>query len=226
VAIVAVLIRRRLAKPALALALAVLLVAPAAYASTVWSAPVEGTFPAAGPYQASGSGGVGVGPSGLRVNLSLIDYLHHHHPGSRFVLLTVASTTAAPLILLGLPAAAVGGYSGTDPALSRRGLAGLVRRGEARHVLLGGAYSGRGGTEATHAVARYCRQLPPRAWRPAGTEPPKPGPTVLALYDCKGHQAQLAGTAPVKARTAARRAARSRRGRRLGLRGSRFVKRR
>jgi 4-amino-4-deoxy-L-arabinose transferase-like glycosyltransferase len=211
VAIVAVLIRRGLAKPALALALAVLLVAPTAYASTLWSAPVEGTFPAAGPYQAAGSGGVGVPSGSLRINLSLIDYLHHHHPGTRFVLLTVASTTAAPLILLGLPAAALAGYSGTDPALSPRGLAGFLRRGEARYVMLGGAYSSRGGTDATHAVARDCRQVPQRAWRPPDSAPPKPGPTVLALYDCKGREAQLAGTAPVRAKSAAHRSARSRR---------------
>ncbi|HTD58044.1 MAG TPA: glycosyltransferase family 39 protein, partial [Solirubrobacteraceae bacterium] len=51
---------RRLAAPAMALLLCLLLVAPAAYASTTWLARVQGTFPAAGPHQATGSGEFGV----------------------------------------------------------------------------------------------------------------------------------------------------------------------
>ena len=49
VGLLALVALRRLAAPAVALMLALLLVAPAAYASTTWLAPVEGTFPVAGP---------------------------------------------------------------------------------------------------------------------------------------------------------------------------------
>ncbi len=51
---------RRLAAPAMALLVCLLLVAPTVYARTTWLAPVQGTFPAAGPHQATGSGELGV----------------------------------------------------------------------------------------------------------------------------------------------------------------------
>lgn len=199
IATIAMLIRRRLATPALALALAALLVAPTAYAMTTWDGPVEGTFPAAGPHQTLGAGGVGIAPGSLRVNSSLISYLRSHRPGSRWQLLTDASSTAAPLILLGLTAAPIGGYSGTDPVLDGPALADHVRRGEARYVMLGGAYSSRGGNLATQAVAAACREIPPLAWRPYELGPngmpvvPKAGRTVLTLFDCRGRADQLSG---------------------------------
>ena len=63
----------------------------------------------------------------------------------------VASDTAAPLILLGSDAGALGGYSGTDPALDGAGLARLVR---ARRSALRGA---------RRRVRRARRQRAPRS---------------------------------------------------------------
>ncbi len=138
---------------------------PTGYAASTWLAPVEGTFPAAGPNQAAGSAnGYGVNERDLEVYRALAAYVSSHRPGSRWALLTVASDTAAPMILLGLHAGALGGYSGTDPALDGPGLARYVQRGEARWVLLGGEYSARGGNRATQAVLRACRQIAPAVW--------------------------------------------------------------
>jgi 4-amino-4-deoxy-L-arabinose transferase-like glycosyltransferase len=151
----------------MAAALAVLLVAPAAYASTTWSVPVEGTFPAAGPRMPGGAGGLGVNRAAVKANVALIDYVRRHSPTPRWWILTDASTTAAPMILLGAPAGSLGGYSGTDPALDGPGLARLVARHEARYVLLGGAYWSRGGNRATVAVERACRGIPQASVRGA-----------------------------------------------------------
>jgi 4-amino-4-deoxy-L-arabinose transferase-like glycosyltransferase len=183
----ALLVLRRLAAPAVALTFLLLLVAPGAYATTTWLAPVEGTFPVAGPKHDAGSGGYGVNPRDLAIDRALLEYVSTHGPGSRWALLTVASDTAAPLMLLGLNAGAIGGYSGTDPALDGRGLARLVSDGEARYVLLGGEYSLRGGNRATVAVLRACRELAPSEWRsPVGF------PFGLVLFDCAGRERQLA----------------------------------
>ncbi len=185
--LLALLAVRRLAPAALALSLALVLVAPAAYASTTWLAPVEGTFPVAGARHAAGTGGYGIDAKNLAIARALVRYVRAHHPGSRWALLTVASDEAAPMILMGLDAGAIAGYSGTDQALSARSLARLVRDGQARYVLLGGDYSLRGGNGATKAVLRACRQLRAGAWAS-----PVPFPNGLVLFDCAGQEAALA----------------------------------
>ncbi|HYM54081.1 MAG TPA: glycosyltransferase family 39 protein [Solirubrobacteraceae bacterium] len=188
VAICALIALRRLAAPSIALVFCLLLAVPTAYASSAWLAPVEGTFPAAGPRQAAGAGGYGVNRGALAVDLALLRYVSSHRPGSRWALFTVAATTAAPLILNGLDAGALGGYSGTDPALDGRGLARLVADGRARYVLLGGEFSQRGGNGATAAVLRACLQLSPGAWKS-----PVAYPDGLTLFDCAGRERALAG---------------------------------
>ncbi len=180
------LVVRRWAPVTMALTFALLLVAPTAYSATTWLAPVEGTFPAAGPHQAIGAGGVGLNPAHRDIYRALIRYVGAHGPGSRWALLTDAATTASPFILEGLDAGALAGYSGTDPTLDGRGLARLVARGQARYVLLGGEFTTRGGNRATSAVLRACRQLPDSVWQ--GTLPYAFG---LVLFDCAGRERAL-----------------------------------
>jgi hypothetical protein len=107
--------------------------------------------------------------------------------------LTDAAPTAAPMMLLGLPAGAMAGYSGTDPALNGPGLARLVTRGWARYVVLGGAYASRGGNLATKAVLHSCPQVPAAAWHG-----PMPAAYEIVLFDCKGREQALSSGAYVR----------------------------
>ncbi|MGA2452758.1 MAG: glycosyltransferase family 39 protein [Solirubrobacteraceae bacterium] len=184
---VALIALRRLAAPAIALTFLLLLVAPTAYATTTWLAPVEGTFPVAGPKAFAGTGGYGVNARDLAIDRALLDYVATHRPGSRWALLTVAADTGSPMILMGLNAGALAGYSGTDPAVDGPELARFVAHGQARYVLLGGEYSLRGGNRATQAVLRACRELAPSEWNsPVGY------PFGLVLFDCAGDEHALA----------------------------------
>ena len=185
--IVAVLAARRLALPAVALLFCLLLAAPTAYATTTWLAPVEGTFPAAGPKHTAGAGGVGVSAGHLLTYRALLDYSLARAPHARWPLFTDAATTASPFILLGEDAGSLAGYSGTDQAIDGRRLAQLVSAGEARFVVLGGMFSSRGGNRATAAVLRACRLLAPEAW-----QAPSPNSYGLALFDCAGRERALA----------------------------------
>src|SRR5205807_934474 len=110
----ALLLLRRGTAWVAAAALCLLLVTPAAYSTTTWRAPVEGTFPAAGPHQATGHGGVGLRRRNLPRERLLASYALSHGAGSRWTLLFDASNTAAPQILTGVNAGALAGYSGTD----------------------------------------------------------------------------------------------------------------
>ncbi len=180
---------RRLAAPAISLVFLLALVVPTAYATTTWLAPVEGTFPVAGSKHAVGDGGYGTSSRDQAIDRALLDYTSTHRPGSRWALLSVASDTAAPMMLMGLDAAALGGYSGTDPTLDGPGLARLVAHGQARYVLLGGEYSLRGGNLATKAVLRACRELAPFEWNS-----PVRYPFGLVLFDCAGRERALAAS--------------------------------
>jgi 4-amino-4-deoxy-L-arabinose transferase-like glycosyltransferase len=175
----------RYAPAALVATFCLLLVAPTGYATTTWLAPVEGTFPTAGPRQASGAGGVGVAGEALHRDRALLAYVSGHGPGSRWGLFTDASETAAPFILLGSNAGSLAGYSGTDPALDGQRLARLVARGQARYVVLGGEFSSRGGNRATVAVLRACREVPAPVWGGAGFF------NSLVLFDCAGREREL-----------------------------------
>ncbi len=177
---------RRLARWSLATVLAVLLVAPTGFAAATWGAPVQGTFPVAGPWGAPGFGGVGVALKEIPEYRGLLRYVERHRPTKRFTVLTVSSVTAAPLILWGTNAAALAGYSGTDPALGAGGLAHLVQGHEARYVLLGGPYSSRGGNGATAATLKACRFIPSHLWGAVHNNL-----YSLVLYDCAGRAPEL-----------------------------------
>jgi len=163
-ALIAIPLVRRRAGWAVAVAVGALLVAPMVYSFSVWLAPVNGTFPAAGPYSYPGTGGYGVGPTSLRTDRSLIHYLGTHGATRPYVLLTQSSDQASPLILLGLRASAVGGYNTTDPAMSGPQLAALVSAHKARYILIAGPYASRGGNGASAAARLVCPEIPGLIW--------------------------------------------------------------
>jgi 4-amino-4-deoxy-L-arabinose transferase-like glycosyltransferase len=191
VLVLAALAVRRLAAPALVLVLAALSIAPVLYARTTWSVPVEGTFPAAGARVAGALGPYGISAHDVKVDRDLMRYVDTHGATHRWELLTVSSNTSASLILLGWRAGALGGYSGTDPAVNGPGLARMVARREARYVVLGGAYSSRGGNQATQAVLDACREIPNETWLHFR----RYSVYSLVLYDCAGDERALAAQA-------------------------------
>jgi 4-amino-4-deoxy-L-arabinose transferase-like glycosyltransferase len=184
---VATFVLRGAAPIAIALLLGLLAIAPAVYSATNWLAPVQSTFPAAGPRAAAGPGGYGVDAKHVGVDRALLRYVDGHRPGTRWAVLGDASNTVSPMILLGGQAGALGGFSGTDPVLDGRGLARLVADGRARYVVLGGEFSTRGGNRATVAVQQACRVVTTRSWLPRPLEP-----NGLILFDCAGRQAAMA----------------------------------
>jgi 4-amino-4-deoxy-L-arabinose transferase-like glycosyltransferase len=187
-AVVALLLQhQRLAWLGLLGAFALLLVVPARYASSTWLAPVEGTFPVAGPTELAGHGGAGLNERDLAIYRALMRYTQGHKPGKRWELLTVAADTASHFIIMGEKAGALGGYSGMDPAVSGARMASFVAKREARYVLLGGEYGRRGGNGAIRAVLAHCQQLTSSVWgSPVGY------PFGLVLFDCAGREKQLA----------------------------------
>ena len=181
-------VRSRFSPASLAAVFALLLLAPSAYSATTWREPVQGTFPAAGPRVVDGNGGAALSRAQLASDDSLMRFILAHGANGRFQLLTQASLTADSPILLGLRAAAIGGYGGVDPALDGPGLARLVASGQARFLLLGGSYAYLGGNAASTAAARVCPQVALAAW--GGTLAHET--EGVNLVDCGGRARELA----------------------------------
>src|SRR5204863_7645052 len=102
-------------------------------------------------------------------------------PGSRFALIVQSEMQAASLVIRGEPVASMGGFTGRETVLTNDYLARLVRSGEARYFLLGGARGGPGGTSnaAVDTISSTCTQV--TALQTSTSE--VGGGT---LYDCRG----------------------------------------
>jgi 4-amino-4-deoxy-L-arabinose transferase-like glycosyltransferase len=186
-ALIAIPAARARAGWAVAVALGALLVAPTVFSFSVWLAPVDGTFPAAGLYSHAGYGGIGFTAVDVRAYRGMIAYIESNGVTKPYALLTQSSDQAAPLILLGLAASAEGGYGASDPALSNARLAELVASGSARYVMIDGPYASRGGNSAITAARLACPEVPEFVWAPPGS----PSLQDSFLVDCAGRTAQL-----------------------------------
>ena len=184
-ALIAIPLSRSRSAVAVAVAVGAMLVAPMVFSFSVWLAPVNGTFPAAGPYSYAGPGGLGVSVKTAATDRALINYIDTHGGTEPYALFTQSSDQASPLIVLGLHASAEGGYNTTDPALSVARLATLVAEGRARYFLIGGPYDQRGGNSAATAARWVCPEIPEIIWAANSFG------NGSFLLDCKGQAARL-----------------------------------
>jgi hypothetical protein len=180
------LLRRR-APWALGLAVCALLVAPMAYSFSVWLAPVDGTFPTAGPYNHAGAGGLDIAHADAQGYRELVRFLRANGASAPYQAFTQSSDQAAPMILLGLHASAAGGYGASDPALSNGRLAALVAGGRARYLLIDGPYSDRGSNAGVDAARLVCPEVPLTLVAPNLTDLDD----YSFLVDCRGRSSEL-----------------------------------
>jgi 4-amino-4-deoxy-L-arabinose transferase-like glycosyltransferase len=131
------LLPRRLAPLGFGVAVAALLVMPAAWAlsTVVLSARVE--FPTAGVWQATAAEDPAIRRARARQIEALLAFLREQHHGGRFIVATPDARRAAPLIIAsGEPVMAMGGYMGGDAILTPATLADMAARGELRFVMI------------------------------------------------------------------------------------------
>jgi len=108
-----------------------------------------------------GPGGVAGNPGGFGesggTNATLIAYLERNRAGATWLVATGSSMQAAPIELAtGQPVIAMGGFGGSDPAMTVDRLRELVRSGQLRYVLVGGGGpGGNGGQAATSWVTQH-----------------------------------------------------------------------
>jgi len=93
--------------------------------------------------RAGGGFGGGAGGDNASANTGLIHYLEAHQGNDRYLLATLNSMSAAPIIIAtGKPVMALGGFSGADRIVTPSSLSAFVPNGTVRYFMLTGGFGG------------------------------------------------------------------------------------
>ncbi|MFC4907464.1 glycosyltransferase family 39 protein [Actinomadura gamaensis] len=101
----------------------------------------------------------GFGGPGGEVSEQMVAYLQKHRDGARWLVAVGNAQAAASIILrTGRPAIAMGGFTGTDDAMTVDKLQSYVRQGKLHYIVLSEGGMGLGGRGTSEAVAAWVRQ--------------------------------------------------------------------
>ncbi|POM22604.1 hypothetical protein BTM25_55540 [Actinomadura rubteroloni] len=126
--------------------------APSGAPSGAGSGAPSGMAPRGGPGRMRG--GFGGGPGG-GVDAKMTSYLERNQGSARWLVAVSSAQSASSLILAtGRPVIAMGGFTGSDPAMTVGKLQALVRSGRLRYVLVGGGFGPDRGADGVSAWVR------------------------------------------------------------------------
>lgn len=138
-----------------------IMAAPAWWSLTPTIAAESAMIPTAGPSlltsSSSGMPGGGGGMGNDSVNTKLLNYLKKNQGNAKYLFATSDSTTAAPYIIkTGEAVMAMGGFNGTDPAITLSQFKKLVKNGELKYFY----YSGKSGnTEIINWIKKHATKV-------------------------------------------------------------------
>jgi 4-amino-4-deoxy-L-arabinose transferase-like glycosyltransferase len=155
---------RRVAPGLVSVGLLALLLAPLVWSVTpVVASPNNASLPLAGPTALSDNSS-----SWTRLddtaNSALVSFLEAYRGGAFYLLAVTNSQQASSIALAtGEPVLAMGGFMGSDPAMTPQRLAEMVASGQVRFVMVGGGMGmrGGGGSSVTQWVQSNCLAVDP-----------------------------------------------------------------
>lgn len=172
--------------------LLVLFVGPLYWAATPITYGQSSMLPQAGPLMAGGRGmsGMGSGPAGIggtagmngmsgmgpmgpgnesqAVDPKTLSFLKEHNTGETYLFAATDYNAASPYIISGETVITMGGFSGSDPAVTVEKLESLVKSGEVKYVMIsgGGMGGGRGGnSDLAGWVRAHGTEVPSDQWK-------------------------------------------------------------
>ncbi|MBI3696230.1 MAG: glycosyltransferase family 39 protein [Acidobacteria bacterium] len=217
-----VLTLRRMPGAATAAGMVTLLLGPAVWSSTAVVRKAHPGLPAAGPAMRLEQGWADEMERGGVDSKALVDYLRSRTDEERILLAATSEQITSGIIVdTGAPVIAMGGFLGTDRAMSLGRLQWLIANKELRFILVAPFDRIAGNRERTEWVREHCEIVPARLWRggkarPNASDPLPPlsldgtvdplslvgqlaGPTALVqLFDCAKNpsEARRGGHAP------------------------------
>lgn len=111
----------------------------------------------------SGRQGFGMGEE---VNIKLLTYLRKHYQGEKFILAVQRAQSAYSIMLkTNYAVMAMGGFGGSDPALTVSKLEKMVKAGEIKYFLIsGGQMGGTSNSSVTNWIKNNCVKVPSSEW--------------------------------------------------------------
>ena len=143
----------------------------------------EGRLPGGPGGGGPGGGGPGGGGPGMgEASSQLTTYLKTHRDGATWLVAVSNAQSASSIILkTGLPVIAMGGFTGSDPAMTVTKLQEYVRAGKLHDVLTGGGGPGGGGdSSVTSWVTKNCTAVKTSEYTSGSTTTQN----TQALYRC------------------------------------------
>ena len=123
---------------------------------------------------------------GGETSTQLSSYLKQHRDGATWLLAVPSAQNASSIILqTGLPVIAMGGFTGSDPAMTVQKLQAYVKEGKLHYVMTGGGGPGGGGpgggtnSTVTAWVTKNCSAVSPSAYGGSTS-----GQTGQTIYRC------------------------------------------
>lgn len=155
---------KKISRPILILGLLTIMIAPSFWSATPTIAKESAAIPTAGPdlltSQGNNSGGIGNGT----VNSDLLKYLQQHQGHAKYLFATADSGTAAPYIIKTQKAVmAMGGFNGTDPAITLTKFQQLVKSGQVKYYLDAGK-SGSTNQTIVKWIQKHAQKVNARAY--------------------------------------------------------------
>lgn len=138
-----------------------IMIAPTWWSLTPTIAGSSDGIPSAGPslLQTAGGMGGGGGMGNSQVNSELLKYVEKHQGNAKYLFATDDSSTASPYIIkTGKAVMAMGGFNGTDPAITLAQFKKLVKSGQLKYYYSGGK-SGSGNSEIVSWIKKHAKKV-------------------------------------------------------------------
>ncbi|MCL1630560.1 glycosyltransferase family 39 protein [Sporolactobacillus sp. CPB3-1] len=127
------------------------------------------------------------GGMGEQVNTKLLTYLRKHYNGEKFILAVPSAQSAYSIMMkTNYAVMAMGGFGGSDPALTVSKLEKMVKAGEINYFLI--SENGRGGqnTAVTNWIKKHCTKVKTSEWSSSSSSGSQIGPegqSTLYVYN-------------------------------------------
>ena len=100
-----------------------------------------------------------------QVSTKLLTYLRKHYTGEKFILAVPSAQSAYSIMMkTNYAVMAMGGFAGSDPALSVSKLEKMVKAGEIKYFLISGNQGGAQNSSVTNWIKKNCTEVKASEW--------------------------------------------------------------